>query len=59
MLRAGKVKFYQLVLTQSIRADVTEESFLTFSFGNVRGLQFTSSQTVCYLCFQRIKEKLS
>lgn len=32
MLRAGAVKFYQLVLPQSIRADVTEESFLTLSF---------------------------
>lgn len=33
MLRAGTVKFYQLVLPQSIMwADVTEESFLTLSF---------------------------
>ena len=35
MLRAGKVMFYQVVLSQSVRAGrrATRESFLTLSFG--------------------------
>jgi len=57
MLREGRVKIYQLVLAESIRTDVIKESFLTLSFGTVRRLWFRSSQTVSYLCFQRINKK--